>query len=178
MEAYAGMDVHSKECVFEVQNSQGTIIARGSVATTEAGLGEFAALCPPGTAVALESGTVAFFVARQVMALGLVPTVIDAREVRLKAQRPRQKSDRRDAHELCEGLRRDLYRTRVHVPPAAIAELRETLSRRRHFVRLQCAEITAAKHSCAPRGSPGSRGISAATRAGGSCSSPSRPVRP
>src|SRR5215831_15337407 len=145
MEHYAGVDVHSKACVFEVQDAQGKIVARGSVATTPEGLATLRAHCPAGTPVALESGTVAFFVARQLTALGFVPAVIDAREVRLKAHRPRQKSDRRDAHELCEGLRRDIYRTRIHVPPLAVAELRETLSRRRHFVRLQAAEINAAK---------------------------------
>ncbi len=142
---YAGLDVHSKACVFEVQDAQGKIIARGSVATTPEGLATLRAHCPASTPVALESSTVAFFVARQLAALGFMPAVIDAREVRLKAHRPRQKSDRRDAHELCEGLRRDIYRTRIHVPPPAVAELRETLSRRRHFVRLQAAEINAAK---------------------------------
>jgi hypothetical protein len=60
---------------------------------------------PPATPVALETGTVAFFVARQLVAIGLAPPVVDAHEVRLKAHRPTQKSDRRDAFELCEGLR-------------------------------------------------------------------------
>lgn len=60
----------------------------------------------PGTQVALETGTVAFFVARQLSRLGLDPVVVDAHEVRLKAHRPNQKSDGRDALELCEGLRR------------------------------------------------------------------------
>jgi transposase len=55
------------------------------------------------------------------------------------------KSDRRDAFELYDGGRRDIYRTRVHVPPLAIAELRETLSRRRHFVRVATGEVNAAK---------------------------------
>ena len=95
--------------------------------------------------MALETGTVAFFVARELTVLGLVPSVIDAHEVRLKAYRPRQKSDRRDAHELCEGLRRGIYRTLVHVPPLPVARLRETLSRRRHFVRVRTAEINAVK---------------------------------
>jgi transposase len=142
---YVGLDVHSKACVFEVQDAQGAIVARGSVPTTREGLATLGAHCPAATPIALESGTVAFFVARHLTALGFVPAVIDAHEVRLKAHRPRQKSDRRDAHELCEGLRRDVYRTRIHVPPAAVAELRELLSRRRHFVRLQGAEINAAK---------------------------------
>jgi transposase len=63
----------------------------------------------------------------------------------LKAHRPRQKSDRRDAFELCEGLRRGLYRAVVHVPPAPIGALRETLSRRRHFVVVRVAEVNAVK---------------------------------
>lgn len=87
----------------------------------------------------------AFFAARRLSQLGFSPAVVDAREVRMKAHRPRQKSDTRDAMELCEGLRRGLYRAIVHVPPEEIEYLRNTLSRRRHFVRLGTAEINAAK---------------------------------
>jgi transposase len=47
--------------------------------------------------------------------------------------------------ELCEGIRRGIYRGIVHVPPGEIEHLRNTLSRRRHFVRLGTAEINAAK---------------------------------
>jgi transposase len=100
---------------------------------------------PQGTPVALETGTVAFFVARELTALGCAPLVVDAREVRLKAQRPTQKSDRRDAFELCDGLRRGIYRTIVHVPPRPVARLRETLARRRHVVRLETAQVIAVK---------------------------------
>jgi transposase len=100
---------------------------------------------PAGTPVALETGTSAFYVARALMTLGLKPIVIDAHEVRIKARRPRQKSDRRDAFELCDGLRRDLYRSIVHIPSPAISTLRTTLSRRRHFIRIQTAEINATK---------------------------------
>jgi transposase len=95
--------------------------------------------------VALETGTTAFFVARQLSAGGLAPIVVDAHEVRVKAHRPTQKSERRDARELCEGLRQGIYRVIVHVPSAQVASLRDTLSRRRHFVRVQAAEINAAK---------------------------------
>lgn len=95
--------------------------------------------------MALETGTVAFYVARELARLGLKPVVIDAHEVRVKAHRPGQKSDRRDAFELCEGLRRGIYRTIVHVPPEEISGLRETLSRRRHFVWARTAEVNAGK---------------------------------
>jgi hypothetical protein len=87
----------------------------------------------PDTPVALETGTSAFFCrapAERVARLGLAPMVVDAHEVRVKAHRPTQKSDRRDAREVCEGLRRSLYRVIVHVPSAQEACLRDTLSRR------------------------------------------------
>ena len=145
---YVGMDVHSKESVFMMMDGKGKRCAQGALSTTLEGFQRWQEQyrVPRGTEVALESGTVAFFAARQLRALGLRPVVVDAHEVRLKAQRPRQKSDRRDAQELCEGLRRGLYRTLIHIPPLPISALRETLSRRRHFVRVQTAEINAAKH--------------------------------
>jgi transposase len=82
---------------------------------------------PAGTPVALETETSAFYVARALSALDLKPIVIDAHEVRVKARRPGQKSDRRDAFELCDGLRRDLYRSIVHIPSPAISTLRKAL---------------------------------------------------
>ncbi|MGH7820159.1 MAG: IS110 family transposase, partial [Candidatus Binatia bacterium] len=147
MEMYVGLDVHSKSSVFVIQDADGELVGRGEVPTSREG---FERLCsqyalPAGTKVALETGTVAFFVARELSRLRLDPVVVDAHEVRLKAHRPMQKSDRRDALELCEGIRRNSYRTIVHVPPLEIGQLRETLSRRRHFVRLATAETNAAK---------------------------------
>lgn len=142
-----GLDVHSKQSVFVLQDSAGQVVAQGEMPTTPDGFTRWrdAHQLPAGTPVALESGTVAFFVARQLTALGLAPRVVDAYEVRRKAQRPTQKSDRRDAFELCDGLRRDIYRSTVHVPPLAVARLRETLARRRHFVRLETVQVNAVK---------------------------------
>ena len=117
---YVGLDVHSKQSVFAIADASGRWVAEGAVPTTPAGLTAFReryALAPQ-TPVALETGTSAFFVARQLSALGLAPVVVDAHEVRIKAHRPTQKSDRRDARELCEGLRRGIYRVIVHVPSA------------------------------------------------------------
>jgi len=141
MEAYVGLDVHSKRSVFVIEAADGRVVARGDLPTTPTGfrrLREQHALAAE-TPVALETGTVAFYAARELARVGLRPVVIDAHEVRLKAHRPRQKSDRRDAFELCEGLRRDQYRALVHVPPTPIGALRETLSRRRHFVAVRVA---------------------------------------
>lgn len=151
---YVGLDVHSKRSVFSVVDAQGTTVREGAIATTPDGFRAFVAEVGlgAGTPVALETGTLAFFAARLLEELGLAPVVIDAHEVRLKASRPMQKSDRRDARELADGLRRDIYRTRVYVPPASIVALREALSRRRHFVRVQAAEIAAAKRLVRARG--------------------------
>lgn len=147
MKSYVGLDVHSKSSVFVIQNERGEELGRGEVPTSAEG---FSAMrlryrLRASTLVALESGTMAFFAARRLGELGLSPVVVDAREVRTKAHRPRQKSDTRDAGELCEGIRRGIYQAIVHVPPERIEHLRNTLSRRRHFVRLGTAEINAAK---------------------------------
>lgn len=147
MESYVGLDVHSKRSVFVIEGDDGRVIARGDLPTTPAGFRqlrgqyELAAETP----VALETGTVAFYAARELARVGLRPVVVDAHEVRLKAHRPQHKSDRRDAFELCEGLRRGQYRAIVHVPPAPIGALRDTLSRRRHFVAVRVAEVNAVK---------------------------------
>jgi transposase len=144
---YAGLDVHSKSCTYAIQDESGATVSEGSIATSLEGLQGWRQRydLPMGTRVGLETGTVAFYVARLLTRLDLEPVVIDAHEVRLKAHRPTQKSDRRDAWEICEGVRRGLYRAIVHVPPVKISELRDSLSRRRHFVRLQTAEVNAVK---------------------------------
>jgi transposase len=111
-----------------IEDEAGKVIAQGEVPTTPAGFSGLLATrgLAPGTQVALETGTVAFFVARQLSRLGLEPIVVDAHEVRLKAYRPNQKSDRRDAFELCEGLRRGIYRSIVHIPRREVGLLRST----------------------------------------------------
>ena len=147
MEMYVGLDAHSKRSVFVIEAEDGRVVARGDIPTTPAGFRQLRQEheLPAETPVALETGTVAFYAARELARVGLRPVVIDAHEVRVKAHRPRQKSDRRDAFELCEGLRRGQYRAIVHVPPAPIGALRETLSRRRHFVAVRVAEVNAVK---------------------------------
>ena len=117
MKMYVGMDVHSKDCVHAVQDESGRLQFEGRVPTSYEGLSELRKRLPAGTQVAIESGEMAFLVARWLLRLDLEPVVVDAREVRMKAYRPNQKSDRRDALELCEGLRCGQYRSIVHVPP-------------------------------------------------------------
>ena len=149
---YVGLDVHSKNSAFVIEGEGGKVIARGEVPTTPE---EFWGLqatyhLANGTQVALETGTVAFFVARQLGQLGLDPIVVDAHEVRLKAHRPNQKSDGRDALELCEGLR-GIYRSIVHVPGQEISRLRDTLSRRRHSCGCRLRKLVPSRRCCARR---------------------------
>jgi transposase len=161
---YVGLDAHCKNCVFVIQDENGRTVGEGTVPTTVEGLLRLRERhdLPEGTAVALESGTMAFFVARRLSALGLAPVVIDAQEVRAKALRPNQKSDRRDALELCEGLRRGIYRTQVHVPPVEIETIRETLGRRRHFIRVRTMQVNAVKRLLRTEGLPPVRGLKSA----------------
>jgi hypothetical protein len=59
---YVGLDVHSRETVFAIQDPTGAVIGRGALPTTAEA---FARMChqyqlPAGTPVALETGTSAF----------------------------------------------------------------------------------------------------------------------
>jgi transposase len=129
MKSYVGLDVHSKSSVFVIQDERGEEVGRGEVPTSVEGFSllRLRFRLRASTLVALESGTMAFFAARRLTELGLSPVVVDAREVRMKAHWPRQKSDTRDAVELCEGIRRGIYRAIVDVPPGEIEHLRNTV---------------------------------------------------
>src|SRR5436309_15050460 len=96
---YVGLDVHSRQSTFVIQDAEGQVVAQGTVPTTRAAFARLRAThhLPLGTPVALETGTVAFFAAQQLAAVGLAPVVVDAHEVRLKVIRPFQKSVLRDA---------------------------------------------------------------------------------
>jgi len=80
MQQYVGLDVHSKQTTFVIQDETGRVVAQGEISTTPQGLRRLQAShhLPLETPVALETGTSAFFVARQLSALGLAPRVIDA----------------------------------------------------------------------------------------------------
>jgi transposase len=144
---YIGLDVHSKQTTFAIQSEDGKMVGEGSVPTTPQGFQNLRDQfkLPVGTIAGLETGTVAFYAARLLGRLGLTPLVIDAREVRNKARRKNQKSDRRDALDICHGVRTGAYQSIVHVPPESVVLMRETLSRRRHFVRTAASEVNATK---------------------------------
>ena len=121
--------------------------AKGKVSTTVKGFCRLieALQLPKGTKIGLETGPQAMWVARLLSGLGMQPIVIDAREVRQKARRIGQKCDRRDAFEICDGLRRGIYTSIVYVPEPQIQRLRQILSQRRSFVRVCTGQINRAK---------------------------------
>lgn len=139
-----GLEVPSRQSTLVIEDGAGRVTAPGEVPTTPAGLAHRrgAHRLPPDTPVALATGPVAFFGARQRAALGLAPPVLEAHAVRLTAHRPTQKRDRRDACARGEGRRRGSSRALVPVPRAEGRRLRETRSRRRHVVRLQRAQMS------------------------------------
>jgi transposase len=111
MKLYIGFDVHSKETVYVAQDEGGQVIAQGKVPSTAEGFCKLVETvdAPEGTQIGLETGTQAIWVARLLSGLEMEPAVIEARELRQKARRIGQKCDRRDAFEICDGLRRGLY---------------------------------------------------------------------
>lgn len=147
MQRYIGLDVHSKSTHFCIQDAKGKTLATGEFATSKEGVQDFIAqhgICP-STKVGMETGTTSFFLSRLFVLHGLEPIVIDAHEVRLKAHRSRQKCDKRDAAEICHGIRTDMYRSIVHVPPKQISLIREALKRRRFFVNTASKQIVSVK---------------------------------
>jgi transposase len=146
-EVYVGLDVHRKNTVYVIQGADGTVVGEGSTPTHREGIQAMVEKhqLASGTPVCLECGVQATMVCDALEEMGLAPVVVDAAEVRKKARRRGQKTDRRDAFEICDGLRRQLWVSKVYMPPPAIRRLRRILSRRRHFVRLATQQINAAK---------------------------------
>lgn len=147
MQMYVGLDVHSKKTSYAVQDMEGKLLAEGTVVTNVDGIGTLVRnhCLVAGTVVGLECGAQAALVCDAFADLGMIPRVINAAEVRRKARRIGQKTDQRDAFEICDGLRRDVWDSIVYMPPPEIRLLRGILSRRGHFVRMSTGQINAAK---------------------------------
>jgi len=147
MTMYLGLDVHASATVYVAQDQEGKVLGSGKVSTSREGLKEMLEKvgAPAGSKLALESGSQSFWVSGLLSELGMESYVIEASEVRQKARRPRQKSDRRDAFEICDGFRRGIFVKMVYVPVREAQRLRLVLSRRRHFVRICTSQINAAK---------------------------------
>ena len=148
MTMYIGLDVHSKSTVYFAQSADGERIGNGRISTNPTGFVTMVATleAPTGTKIGLESGAQAKWVSEVLKSIEMDPVVIDAGEVRRKARKVRQKSDKRDAFDICDGLRRDIYDSIVYVPSPEVQLLRMILSRRNHFVKIRTRQINAAKY--------------------------------
>ena len=146
-EEYVGMDVHSKKTVYVIEDSEGKVRAEGTIPTHREGVHSMVDKheLKSGTRVCMESGTQAAVVCDALAERGLISVVVDAKEVRKKARRTGQKTDRRDAFEICDGLRRGIWDAIVYMPSPVVRRLRRILSRRRHFVRLSTQQVNAGR---------------------------------
>ena len=147
-EVYIGMDVHSKFIYCVVQDKNGKIVMDGGIDTNTEAIKAFLMeilKAPAGTQIGLESGQQAVWLSKYLSSLGMSPLVIDAKEVRAKARRVGQKSDKRDAFEICDGIRRKIYDSVVYVADEKTQRLKNILMRRRHFVNMCTREKNAAK---------------------------------
>lgn len=156
---YIGMDIHHKKTMYVIMDAPGNVVDRGSVNTNRY---EYAGLLtrnkiPKDTKVAFESGEKMYWATTVLVESGMVPIAVSAQEVRAKARRPNQKSDHRDAFEICDGLRRGIYTSIVYIPPPEIQKLRQILSRRRHFVEECTRQINAARFLVRSTGSSNRR---------------------
>jgi len=164
---YVGLDVHRKKTVYVIQRAEGEVMAEGTTPTHREGIQEMVQKhqLAPGTQICLECGVQASVVCDALEELEMVPVVVDAAEVRKKARRKGQKTDRRDAFEICDGIRRGIWDSIVYMPPPPIRRLRRVLSRRRHFVRLSTQQINAAKFLLRSEGILSEESISLTTAA-------------
>lgn len=149
-ELYIGMDVHSKSIYCIAQDWFGKVLFDGRIETKPEVIKEFlmnfpGGRVPKGTRIGFESGTQATWLSRLLDSLGMEPLVIDAHEVRKKARRIGQKTDRRDAFEICEGIRKQMYDSIVYIPDEETQKLKDILKKRRHFVNICVREKNSAK---------------------------------
>ncbi|MCH8998116.1 MAG: IS110 family transposase [Proteobacteria bacterium] len=139
MAEYVGLDVSKEETAFCVMDEAGKVLARGKVATDPAALFEMLrehCLCPER--IVLETGTLSFWLARELGKRGLAVEVIDARQAHAVMKLQHNKTDAGDAELLAEIARTGFCRT-VAVKSEAAQGLRILLKARAHLVR-QCRD--------------------------------------
>ena len=85
MGEYVGLDVSKEETSFCVKDEAGKVLARGKVASDPEALFEvLREHCPCPERIVLETGTLSFWLARELANLGMAVEVIDARPERTR----------------------------------------------------------------------------------------------
>lgn len=101
---YVGMDLHQKTTTWFACDQEGQRVGSGKVDSTSEGWHSVLLRVGPQVQVAIETGSTTWYCVEQLRALGVEPTVVDARHFKLIAE-SRKKSDRRDARTLAFALR-------------------------------------------------------------------------
>jgi transposase len=135
MGEYVGFDVSKEATAFCVMDAAGRIIARGKVASDPEALFEVLrehCLCPER--IVLETGTLSFWLARELRKRGMPVDVIDARQAHAVMKLQHNKTDAGDAELLAEIARTGFCRA-VAVKSQTAQEARVLLKARCHLVR-------------------------------------------
>ena len=138
MAEYVGFDVSKEATAFCVMKAVGKVSARGKVASDPKALFEVVrehCLCPER--IVLETGTLSFWLARELGKRGLPVDVIDARQAHAVMKLQHNKTDAGDAELLAEIARTGFCRA-VAVKSEAAQEARVLIKARAHLVRQRC----------------------------------------
>ena len=138
MGEYVGLDVSKEETSFCVKDEAGKVLARGKVASDPEALFEMLrehCLCPER--IVLETGTLAFWLARALRKRGLPVDVIDARQAHAVMKLQHNKTDAGDAELLAEIARTGFCRA-VAIKSEVAQEVRILIKARAHLVRQRC----------------------------------------
>ena len=137
MSEYVGLDVSKEETAFCVKDADGTILARGKVATDPQALFEVLkehCLCPGR--IVMETGTLSGWLARELAKLGITVDVIDAHQAHAVMRLQHNKTDANDAELLAEIARTGFCRP-VTVKSETAQERRVLLKARAHLVSVR-----------------------------------------
>lgn len=141
---HIGMDLHKKHTVFCAIDSNGTVVGRGKVESTEAEWKKLVRRWPGEVKVAFETGTLSWWAVDVVRSVGIEPVVVDARHFKL-IRESKKKCDRRDAFHLADGLRAGLVaQCAVAVPSEKARRGRALLQARATIVKQSTASRNAA----------------------------------
>ena len=143
---YIGMDIHAKTTTYCAIDDEGHVVKRGKIRSSEEDwielMGQW---CGEEIGVALETGTLTWWIVAVLRGAGIEPVVVDARQFKLISQ-SKKKSDKHDARALADGLRGGLAeRYAVHVPSERARKGRALLKTRYQVVKQTVASRNAAR---------------------------------
>lgn len=143
---YIGMDIHKKTTTFCIIDEAGQVLRRGKEASTESSWLGMVSDWPAGSVrVALETGSLTWWVVDVLRQAGIEPVVVDARQFKMIAS-SKKKSDKRDARALADALRGGLAeRCSVCVPSEKARRGRALLQARQLVVKQSVGMLSAAR---------------------------------